>query len=281
MLNRNKVVVPLEECFAELGLDPAKTLGAMERNSQLVEDRTAGTSGSGEPPIARYGEPAHIADRDLVADDLDDDLHEGEVFDEGLGKWLKKKVGSVAKMAKKKAHLLYKKVKGVLKSKGKKRRKTAAYKKTTKRHAVALKRAGGPKKGRILRTAGMGLPDDLTALREDLNTGTSEDTTSDMNAPFEEATVNAAYLCVLLSECFEVLGDEQSAHTLMQISDDAATFSEDLIDVETEDDLTEDQSERFEALIESTIKALKLWEGFGAPSLSEAIEQGMAAQIDG
>lgn len=282
MLNRNKKVVPLEEGFAELGLDAGKMLGSMERNSKLVEERITGTSGSGGPPIQSYGEPAHVADKTLLDSDGapvptkpdGSPMTEAELEEFKL---LKKKVGTLARRKKKKAKLFYKKFKGKLKAKAKKYRKTAGAKKAKKRHARVLKRIGGPKKGKRVVTH-TDLPNDLASLREDLNTSTGDGFVDDNESmtSFEEAALNASYLCILMCEVFDVMGETETAENLLQISESGASLSDDLTGVTSEEEMNAEQAQAFEELVSTTVKALRFWEGLGAPGLDEAIETRMA-----
>jgi hypothetical protein len=255
---RNKTVQPLDESFKELGLDPDKMIGSMERNSQLVEDRSVNRRDN-SPPVTTYGDPAHVADQDLVVDEA---------------RRVKTARGSEAKRARRKAKIAYKKTRGKRKTAAKKYRKTAAAKKQRKRHARLLKRLGGPKKGMRIFTADTNLPDNISGLREDLNQSLSHDADATAISSFEEAALNASLLCAMLSDVFESLGDEESAHTMLEVSNSGTSLSDSLADVESEDDLSEEYTQAFEELIGATVKALRFWEGLGGPSINEAIKYG-------
>ena len=275
MLDRNRKIIPLEEGFKELGLDPDKMIGAMEKNTSLVDERSSGTAGSGGPPLPSYGDPAHVSDQELLESGLKPDGTPMSPAELEEFKLVKTKKGSAAKIQRKKAKRARKKKKGKLKLAAKKYRKSAAGKKQLKKHARILKKIGGPKKGKRIFTH-TDLSTDLEGLREDVNSmaGGLVDSGEDM-ASYEETALNASYLCALLAEVFDVVGEGQTAETLFQVSESGTSFSDDMEGFTTEDELSEEQTIALNELITAAVKGLRFWEGLGAPSLDEAIDMRM------
>lgn len=269
MLNRNKKVIPLEEGFKELGLDPEKMIGSMERNTVLVEQRSPGTPGSAGPPISSYGDPAHVTDQALV-----DGSDAGDQVDEGVRR-VRVKRGTAAKRARKKAKIARRGKKGVLARTAKLYRRGAAGKRAIAKHQRLVK-GKKRKKGERFVTADVDGPQDLASLREDVNAGGGL-LEADMTS-YEEAALNAAYLCALLCEVFDVIGEAETTETVFEVSESGASLSEDLEGIDSKEDMTEEQTQAFEELITTTVKALRFWEGLGAPTLYEAIELRMASE---
>lgn len=268
MLNRNRKIVPLEEGFAELGLDPVKTIHAMTRNSQLVEERSSGTPGSAGPPRPAYGEPAHIADQDLLGGGDTDHLDEV--------RRVKTKKGSEAKRASRKAKLARRGKKAKLAKASKRYRKSSAGRQALKKHKAKTKGIKRKPGVRIF-TADVDDVGGLSGLREDLNNLTTETSeTVGQETPFQEAAENAALLCAMLADVFGVMGEDASAEVMLNVSNSGVSLAEDMAGVMSEDDLDEDHGQAFNELIGASIKGLRFWEGLGAPGLDEAVEMRIA-----
>lgn len=140
------VISTLEEDFRRIGLltEDKKDPEVLEIDGELAEKLQA------LPKELQLDEEEFSL---LDEEDMEQlEILEGEELVEFM-KTLRKKVGAGVKKAARKARQWYKKHKGSLLSKARKYRKTAHAKKVSKVHKAALKKLGGTKKGKIIRTA--------------------------------------------------------------------------------------------------------------------------------
>lgn len=265
-----RTVQPLEEGLKEIGLDPQKTLGEMHRTTKLVEARLGVGNGGGLPSYLQPRQPGQAP-----AETPTSDGPSGEPVDEAF-KAVRVKVKTAGEKLKSK---LARKKQGL----GKLRRKSKMYykkfkRKIAKRAAKKLAkfgRAGLEKLHKMKKRITMSSqPDEspLAGLREDLNSLGGEQHADDRSNPFEEAAFNAGLLASHLGEMFEAFGDEQSAETMYAISDQAADLSESLDALGEEDELDEDQSACLNRILEGVIKAMRMYEEMGAPSLDQILD---------
>lgn len=156
------------------------------------------------------------------------------------------------------------------------RRKNKA--KIKRRAAMKRKRFGdkGSQGGKfriVSESASVPFSDELAELRNELNTSLVESNgnadVSDYFGPFEEAAYNAGVLVEMIAECMDIIGDEQTAQNLYALSDSAADLAESLEYVMEAEDLEEDKEESLRSLLDSCVKALRMYEALGAPSLTE------------
>jgi tetratricopeptide (TPR) repeat protein len=297
MLGTKMKVGSLEEDLKEVGLDAGKVLGEIDRvTGRLSEART--NPGAGGPPVpgaaparsvenrglyegrqtpgsrpssasapARAGGKAltlaEQARRELSADGTDPAANQAEAF-----RAIKKKRKSAAM---KLAARLYRKGKKatlrvasrMYRKRNKRKILLRAKKKLKKFGAKMLSKLHKAGKRIMMQHADTALAN----LREDLNTGGNADEA--VNS-YEEAAFNSGMLAMHLGEVFEALGDKESAETMYSLSDIASDLSEDL-DKVGEADLSEGQEEKLRRVLDQTVKALRVWEGFGSPTLFQAI----------
>ena len=270
MLNRNTKVRSLAEELTEIGLDADKTIGQITRTTKLVESRMGGNSGGGAPTYLRRVKPTEPggAPKDELQESADD---EGGVE---LSEALKIiKVKRLSSSQKAKGRRLRRKTRSKRKAAGK------MYRKRSKRRikrvaAMKAKRFGtsGLKKLHKGRRKVMMQGDSpLSNLREELNS-VEEGVRSDSSNAFEDAALNASWLAMYLGEMFEAAGDLQSADTMYDASDASADLAEQLSGDLTEEDLSEEQSQMLERVLATLVKALRMYEAMGSPSLSEAFD---------
>jgi len=263
-LNRNKVVRPLAEELKEIGMDPEKTLGEINRNSALINRRMDGGNGGGAPGYVQQQQQRQNLQE--AKDTSSASAGDKGDLDEAFRAMKKKRKSAAEKLAAKRSR---KKRKSQLKRAAKMYYKKAK-RKILKRAKAKLRKfgkAGLQKLHKMGKRIVMG-SEELANLREDLNTGAS----GEKSNPFEEAVFNAGMLAMYLGEIFEAAGDVESAETMYDVSDKAAEMSESWANLDEEDELDEDQEAQLERVLEHTVKALKLYEGMGAPSLMDVIE---------
>lgn len=300
MLGTKMKVGTLEESLKEVGLDAGKVLGEIDRvTGRLSESRS--NPGAGGPPIpgaapARSvenrglyegrqtpgsaprstGKPsggavtlAEQARRELSAAGVDPAANQAEAFR------AIKKLRKTAAM--KLAARLYRKGK-----KATLRVASRMYRKRNKRKILLrakkkLKKFGAKMLAKLHKAGKRVMMQHadtaLANLREDLNTGGGND---EVVNSYEEAAFNSGMLAMHLGEVFEALGDKESAETMYSLSDIASDLSEDLEKV-GESDLSEGQEEKLRRVLDQTVKALRVWEGFGSPTLFQAIDAGNRA----
>lgn len=262
-LNRNKTVRPLTEELREIGLDPQKTIGDIQRTSALLDRRMNGGNGGGAPAFAGAGRQLQEVRNQPGAPNsqgTDDDLEEAMKITKKkrvtMGEKLKSKRGRRKRRSslRKAAKMYYKKFK----------------RKILKRSARKLKKfgkAGLAKLHKMGRRITMG-DDRVANLREELNTGG----TSENSNPYEEAAFSAGMLSMYLGEIFEAAGDQESAETMYDVSDAAADLSEALASLREDDEPEADQMQRLERILDHSVRAIRVYEGMGAPSLFDVIE---------
>ncbi len=297
MLGTKTNVGTLEESLKEVGLDAGKVIGEIDR----MTGRLAESRGNPAPPIPSTGAPARSVENR--------GLYEGGQPPTGNRQQGAAPAGKVTTLAEQARAEL--RAAGVDPSKNveeafvaiKKKRKTAAmklagrlmrkkfravrrvasrmYRKRNKRkiliRAKKKLRKFGAKTLAKLHKAGKRImmqhaDQALSNLREDLN---SPSGSADTSNQYEEAAFNAGMLASHLGEVFEALGDKESAETMFAVSDIASDLSEDLEKI-GEADLSEGQEEKLRRVLDQTVKALKVWEGFGSPTLFQAIEHAEA-----
>jgi hypothetical protein len=271
-IHRNKTVQPLEEGLKEIGLDPEQTIGQIQKTTDLINRRMDGGNGGGAPGYTQPQQPPKPPQglrevSETPQGTTPDPTGDGEDLDEAVKVVKRKRVSMFKKMMAKRSRK---------KRKGKLRRAAKMYykkfkKKIAKRAKIKLKKFGKAglaklhKMGKMIRMS----DDNLANLREDLNTGGGS---GDNANPFEEAAFNAGMLALYLGEIFEAAGDIESAETMYDVSDAAADLSEAWDTLAEDDELDEDQEAQLERVLDSTIKALRVYEGMGAPSLMDVIE---------
>ena len=255
MLNRKNKVTSLEESFKEIGLDPGKTLDEMNRFANLVEAKTKKPGPPEVQPGQIEGAPAPKKKEEPVE----------EAFQ------VKKKKRQTAAQ-RLKARL------GRRRHKAERRKASKMYRKRNKRKIVRRMKAKLRKfgAGRLAKIHAAGrrvvmahADSELANLREELNSlveGVNDEPNS-----FEEAAYNAGVISMYLGEVFEQAGDEQSAETMFTLSDLAADISEEL-DALSEEEVSEGQQEKLRKILEGVVRALKVYEGIGSPSVYEAME---------
>jgi len=296
MFNRRDVHVrPLSEELEELGLDPDKVMGDIERVSgKLIDGGSPLTSGA---HLVEEAEAVAEADPEVNDDDLffeDDDESEGEYTDEQLesmefdddvdDELLEKKLvfrkrGYRIKKVKGKKKLVKvtQKEKRVEKATRMHKRGTlrAASRMYRKRFASKIKKRAKVRKRKPAKKGRQAIwqsdvSSALANLREDLE---ASGVTTGEPSPYEEAALNAGYLALLLGEIFESVGDAEAGEMLRSMSDSAATLSEAI--EANGGDVTEEIEAKLSSLLEGVSKAMSAHENLGEPSLFEAIEMGI------
>ena len=263
-LNRNRQVRPLTEELKEIGLDPQKTLGEIHRTTALIDRRMGGGNGGGAPAYASGRQLQEV--REQPGASQGQQSGSGEDLEEAMRAVKKKRVTMGEKLKAKRsrrkrrsslrkaAKMYYKKFK----------------RKILKRAAKKLKKFG---KAGLEKLHKMGrrivMSDErLANLREELNTGGA----AGSGNQYEEAAFSAGMLAMYLGEIFEAAGDQESAETMYDASDAAADLSEALAHLDEEDEPEEEQEQRLESILDHTVRALRVYEGMGAPSLFDVLE---------
>jgi len=274
MLNRNTKVRPLAEELKEIGLDPDKTIGQIQRSTKLVEARLRGANGGGAPGYLR---PVPKAKEQVTEqkpkDDKEAPITEGSEDGVELSEALKViKTRRLTSTEKAKGRRLRRKTRGKRRMAGKMYRKRAKrrIKRVTKMKRKRYGTAGLAKLHKGRRRIVMQGESPLSNLREDLNR-ISESATAESSSAFEDAAYNSGLLAMYLGEMFEAFGDAQSAETMYDASDAAADLAEQLLGKD-ESDLTEEQQEMLGRVLDTMVKALRMYEAMGSPSLTEVLE---------
>lgn len=272
---RNTQVRPLTEELREIGLDPDKTLGDIRRTVKLVEARTTGSTGGGAPSYVRGQKPTPVVED--VSGKGDDAPGAGDAApaEGGLAEAFRLvKQRRVPASQKAKARRKRRKVRGKLKRAAKMyyrrlRRKISRRAKMKRRKFGGA--AGLAKLHKARRKVMMASKEGpLANLREDLNATTSAaDATSNQ---YEEAAFSAGLLAMYLGEMFEAYGDHESAETMYDASDAAAEISEALDGAPEDAVMTEEQEAQFQHVLDRIVKALRMYEAMGTPSLMQVIE---------
>lgn len=269
-LNRNKTVRPLSEELEEMNLDPSKFSGEIQRTTALIDKRMGGGNGGG-PPASVTGSDRQLQEVSNKPSGAAPPAPAsapagGEGIDEAYRAVRKKRVSAGERL---KARRQRRAGRSQARRAAKQYRR-GAKRKIAKRRMAKLRKFGKAGLEKLHKTGKrivMG-DDKLANLREDLNTGVVGD---DSN-PFEEAAFNAGMLALYLGQIFEAAGDLESAETMFDVSDAAADLSEAWASLAEDDELDEDQQAQLERVLESTVKALRFYEGMGAPSLYDVIE---------
>lgn len=270
MIGGKRVVRSLKEDLQEVGIDPSRFIGDMDRATKAIDARARGWNGGGPPealrrPLQEAGGAGGVTSVSVVAASRSALGTGGGTLDEAL-KAVKKKRKTASQRLK--AKRSYRKVKA------KKRLASRKYyarkgRKILRRAKMKLAKFGRAGLARLhkarKRIVMMSADSPIANLREDLN-GSS--TTPN---PYEEAAFSAGLLSVYLGEIFEVIGDKASATTMYELSDVAAAISEEF-DALGESEPSEAQAERLQKVLETVTKAIKMYESMGSPSLFEAIE---------
>jgi len=277
MLNRNTKVRSLAEELKEIGLDPEKTIGQINRTTKLVESRAFGSQGGGAPSYLRPVKPVKALSEATESTDYDDD-GDGIDLSEAVKMVKQRRIGAAEK-AKTRRERMHNR--GKIKQAGKAYRRGKG-KRVIKRHAKVTKRIGVAGMQRLAkgRKKVMTQGDSpLSNLREDLNSAEGiEIGSSNSTNALEDAARNAGWLAMYIGEIFEAVGDLQSADTLFDASDASADLAEQLSGDITEEDLTEEQSQMLERVLGTLVKALRMYEAMGSPSLFDAFD---LAEMDG
>lgn len=266
-LHRNKTVRPLSEELADIGLDPEKTLGEIHRTTALIDKRMNGNTGGGAPSYVNPGQRIlHEVNEYQQHSLMSHDDGDGEGVEEAMQVMRKQRKSAAEKLKAKRSR---KKRKSKLRKAAKMYYKKAKRKilQRAKKKLKKFGKAGLEKLHKMGRRIVMS-DDRISNLREDLNIGSA----SENSNPYEEAAFSAGMLTMYLGEIFEAAGDLESAETMYDVSDAAADMSESWSVLGEEDELDEDQSEKLERVLDHTVKALKVYEAMGAPSLMDVIE---------
>jgi len=313
-----KKIRPLEEEMRDIGLNPEKTIGAMERGVGLLEqaplprDISGLKEGSDVPRSLREVGEALREDVEEPVEEADDETVEAnETIDGGIYvsedelqeafQLIRKMIKTAAEKAK--ASRAYKKVRSVARRAAAmfyRRNKRKISKKKKKLRAkyggeagLAKIHAGG--KRRIQQT---GL-DAISNIREELeeaearmkaaaelSTVEAEHAEDIPITPYEEAAVKAGLILMYLGECFEDV-DIEAAAAMYDLSDGAAELAEELEGVE---EIDEEVEQRLESLFLATARVMKAHYEIGAPTaimvleaielVGEAMENGLAEEID-
>lgn len=301
MLGKNGVK-SLDESFREVGLDSGKVLGEIDRMSGLMEAR-AKHPGAGGPPVPGTADPKSVENRNLYEHGKPP-VAPGRAPAGGgsrrvvitMAEQARRELKAAGtdpaanqeealKIVKKKRHTAAEKLAARLgrkKRKGKLRMASKLYRKRNKRKIILRAKKKIAKFGRAvlakLHKAGkrimMSTDQDLANLREDLNKpGTSA--SAETSNQFEESAYNAGLLSLYIGEVFESLGDKESAETMFTLSDTASDLAGELEKL-GESEMSDGQEERLRSVLGQTVKALKVWEGFGSPTLFQALEARLA-----
>jgi hypothetical protein len=263
-LNRNRQVRPLTEELKEIGLDPQKTLGEIHRTTALIDKRMGGGNGGGAPAYASGRQLQEV--REQPGTPQGQQSGSGEDLEEAMRAVKKKRVTMGEK----------------LKAKRSRRKRRSSLRKAAKMYYKKFKRKIAKRAAKKLKKFGKaGLEklhkmgrrivmsdDQLANLREELNSGGATDASNQ----YEDAAFSAGMLALYLGEIFEAAGDQESAETMYDASDAAADLSEALAHLEEEDEPEEEQEQRLESILDHTVRALKVYEGMGAPSLFDVLE---------
>jgi hypothetical protein len=271
---RNKMVRPLNEELAEIGLDPDKTLGDMRRTNGLLDARMRGAHGGGAPSYVRPGAarpPAREVGRTVTEErePIEEGAENGVELHEAL-KSVKARIIRGAEKAKGKR--AYKKVRSQKKAYGKKYR-ARNKRKIVRRAAMKARKFGGAKGlaklHKMRRRIVMQHADSpLANLREDLNKVGGDITVSNS---YEDAAMQAGLLALYLGEMFETYGDKQSAETMFSVSDTASDLADAFEHIDGDEELDEEQEEKLQAVLDSMVKGLRVYEAMGSPSLGEIV----------
>lgn len=288
----------LDEELVSEGLDPDKVLGEIDRNIALMDQARPLVGAKREAPRALRTESANEVQDDVEepavfgedddsdeefaidGDDLDGVEFSEDDDDEDLEEGLKlKKMRGAAMRAKARRGPKYKKKLRMAKLYAKK------FKAKIKRaRAKVIRMAGGAaayaKKAAMAHKAKkrlvMGM-EELASLAEELE---SEGVATQEFSQYQEAAIDAGWLCTMLGEVFSCYGDFRAADALFGVAERSIGLSEDLVTVSDEEDLSEDQEEALTKLLSATQRALAAWESLGSPTLSEAVEYAVQEDIE-
>lgn len=288
-------VQSLEEEMAAMGLNPNRTLSAMTRGCELLDEGSHPMDLSGLP-AGSEDVPRTIAQvgRALREDVVPEGSPSTEAELEEAFKMVRKLIKTAAeKMGARRA---YRKTKGKAKRYAKQyykrfKRKISKSKKRLRARfggEAGLKKARAGGKKRIQR-AGLDL---VSTLREELEraeaalaesqaeTTQDTDSTEMLLSPFEEAAIKSGLVLMHVGECFDDVQADVAA-AMFNLSDAAADLAE---IIEGAEEISSAQEEQLERLFFATAKALKAHESIGSPSLVmvyEAIEYAEVAINEG
>lgn len=313
-------VRPLDEEMKAIGLNPERTIGAMERNVMLLNqgslprDISGLPEGSDDVPRsirevgAQLREDASEADTIINSSDKaegeepsDGDIH---VTEEELGeafKVVRRMIRTAAQKLKNKR--AYRKVRSSARKYAKQyyrrfKRKIAKKRKRLRSKfggEAGLKRARAGGKKRI--TTQMSGLDAISNIREELaraeaakvEAQDAEVESHDRDlpvTPYEEAVIKAGLLLMYTGEVFEDV-EESAAAAMFDLSDGAAELAEEIAGVEEIDD---DTMKRMESLFIATSKVMKAHHSIGSPMpllvfeaidmIGDALDDGLSEEID-
>jgi len=295
---RNMNVGTIEEDLKAVGLDPGKMLGDIDRMTGRLQEASR-NPGAGGPPVRGATPPATgVENRNLLSEDrrtsggkapagkyltiteqarrqlkdagLDPRANTAEAF-RAIKKLRKTAAMKLAGRLYRKAHKATMRVASRMYRKRNKRKiLVRARKKLQKFGSKMLHKLHAAGKRIVMQHADT----QLANLRESLNSGVPG--SSGKLNPHEESAHNAGLLSMYLGEVFEALGDKESAQTMYDLSDVASDLAEDL-DRIASSDVSDAQEEKLQRVLAKTVDALKVWEGFGSPTLFQAISTGLQA----
>lgn len=266
---RNRTVQPLNEGLREVGLDPDKTLADIHRRDKLVRDRMRGGAGGGAPSYTRPQQRQQPAAQPVTENrDAPAGGEDGVELSEAIRTVRKRRLTSSEKSKGRRAR---RKTRSVRKAYAKKYR-SRMRRKIARRSKMKRKKFGGTagleKLHKMGRRIVMSADSALANLREELsqsNVGSQ----GNSNA-FDDAAFNAGLLALHLGEMFEAYGDTRSAQVMFDASDVGADLSE-AFEALGEDatELDEAQEAKLQALLQSVVKGLRIYEAMGSPSFAE------------
>lgn len=300
MFGRKNNVGTLEESLAEVGLNPTKVLGEIERVTGRLAEASKDPGGSG-PPVAGNAPARSVENRNLYENNQtpgskpEPKKPSSKVMT--LAEQVRREMMAAGQDPAANVDEAFRAVKKLRKSaaaklmarlarKGKKaalRTASRMYRKRNKRKILIrarkkLKKFGAKMLAKMHKSGKRimmqhDMDKELANLRESLNTEAVEVETVNQ---YEEVAYNASLLSLHLGEVFESLGDKESAETMYTLSDVASDLSEDLEKI-GEADLSEGQEEKLRRVLDKTVNAVRVWESFGSPTLFQAIEAGRTA----
>lgn len=303
MFGRKNNVGTLEEGLAEVGLNPSKVLGEIERVTGRLAEASKDPGGSG-PPVAGAAPARSVENRSLYENSQtpgarSEPRKPSSAKALTLAEQVRREMTAAGQDPAANVDEAFRAVKKLRKSaaaklmarlarKGKKaalRTASRMYRKRNKRKILIrarkkLKKFGAKMLAKMHKSGKRimmqhDMDKNLANLRESLNTESVEVETVNQ---YEEVAYNASLLSLHLGEVFESLGDKESAETMYSLSDMASDLSEDLEKI-GEADLSEGQEEKLRRVLDKTVNAVRVWESFGSPTLFQAIEAGRTAAM--
>jgi hypothetical protein len=277
------MVQPLNEGLREVGLDPDKALAEIHRRDKLVSARMRGGAGGGAPGYVRQPQrqPQQTTTTPVTEGREPGEGEETAVaLDEAIRTVRKRRLTSSEKS---KGRRQRRKTRSTRKAYSKKYR-SRMRRKIARRSKMKRKKFGGTaglaKLHKMGRRIVMSADSALANLREDLNSQAAGGQGS-TNA-YDDAAFNAGLLAMYLGEMFEAYGDTQSAQTMFDASDVGADLSEEFekLGADADAELDEVQEEKLQALLQSVVKGLRIYEAMGNPSFAEIVDHVTEANGD-